>query len=82
MSQRDRFGHVVAMAITTWITVQALVNIAVTVRWAPVTGVPLPFMSIGGTSRVVMLTAVGVLIRIARNQRTVDRSSPAPTRRR
>ncbi len=79
---RDRFGHVVAMAITTWITVQALVNIAVTVRWAPVTGVPLPFMSIGGTSRVVMLTAVGVLIRIARNQRTVDRSWPAPTRRR
>lgn len=65
---KDRFGHMVAMGITAWITVQALINIAVTVRWAPVTGVPLPFISIGGTSRVVLLAAVGVLIRIARTQ--------------
>ncbi len=79
---RDRFGHLVAMAITTWIAMQALVNIAVTVRWAPVTGVPLPFISIGGTSRVVLLTAVGVLVRIARTQRGTERLVPAVSRRR
>jgi cell division protein FtsW len=78
---RDRYSQVVATAITSWITVQALINIAVTVRWAPVTGVPLPFISIGGTSRVVLLAAVGVLIRIARTPARVPVAAPASGRR-
>jgi cell division protein FtsW len=63
----DRFSQVLALGITTWITVQVLVNISVTLKWFPVTGVPLPFISIGGTARIITLTAVGVLLSISRS---------------
>jgi cell division protein FtsW len=63
----DRFGRLVAIGITTWITVQALVNIGGVVGLLPITGVPLPFMSFGGTALVTSLVAVGVLVGVARH---------------
>jgi cell division protein FtsW len=65
----DRFGMLVAAGITIWITLQALVNMGAVTAALPVTGVPLPLVSFGGTSLVICLTAMGVLTNIARQGR-------------
>lgn len=63
---RDRFGMLVATGITTWVAVQALLNIGGITRVIPLTGVPLPFMSSGGSALASLLLAVGVLVSISR----------------
>lgn len=63
----DRFARLVAIGITTWIVVQALINIGGVIGIVPETGIPLPFLSSGGSSLVVLLAAMGVLVRIARH---------------
>ena len=63
---RDPFVRIVAGGIIVWIVGQALLNIAVVLRLAPVLGVPLPFMSQGGTSLLSVLIACGVLLSFAR----------------
>ena len=65
----DRFGMLLAAGITIWITVQALVNMGAVTAALPVTGVPLPLVSFGGTSLVICLTAMGILTNIARQGR-------------
>lgn len=65
----DDFGHFVAIGITTWLLVQAFMNISVTLGLMPVTGVPLPFLSAGGSSLVVTMGAFGILLNIARQAR-------------
>lgn len=62
------YGQLVAGGITGWITLQALINMLVVFRWLPVIGVPLPFMSYGGSALLVTLMAVGMLINIARHE--------------
>ena len=61
----DRLGMVTATALTTWITFQALINMATVTDTLPVTGVPLPLISYGGSSVAATLAAVGVLLNIA-----------------
>jgi cell division protein FtsW len=61
----DRFGTLLAAGITIWIALQALVNIGAVIAALPITGVPLPLVSFGGTSLVVLLIAAGVLVNIA-----------------
>jgi cell division protein FtsW len=61
----DRFGTLVAAGITIWIAVQALINMGAASGVLPITGVPLPLVSFGGTSLVVSFAAMGVLINIA-----------------
>ncbi|MFT4051546.1 MAG: putative lipid II flippase FtsW [Microbacterium sp.] len=73
----DPFVRVVAGGITVWIVGQALLNIAVVLRLAPVLGVPLPFMSQGGTSLLSVLMACGVLLSFAR---TLPQHSLLPER--
>lgn len=63
---RDPFGKRLAAGITALVCGQAAVNIAAVVGLAPLTGIPLPFVSYGGSSLVVMLGAVGILLNIAR----------------
>jgi cell division protein FtsW len=60
--------RLVAVGITTWIAVEALLNIASVVGWWAVTGVPLPFFSYGGTALITELAAVGVLYNIAHDR--------------
>lgn len=64
---RDRFGRLVAIGITTWLGVQALVNIGGVTGVLPITGVPLPFVSYGGSALLTGLIGVGILVGIARH---------------
>jgi cell division protein FtsW len=63
---QDRFGMLVAAGITAWICGQAMINIAMVVGLLPVTGTPLPFISAGGSSLVVLMGATGLLANVAR----------------
>lgn len=61
----DRFGTLLGIGLITGITVQALFNISVVISILPAKGIPLPFISYGGSSVLVTLAAVGVLLSIA-----------------
>jgi cell division protein FtsW len=63
----DPFGRLVATGITSWITIQALMNFGVITSSVPFTGVPLPFISYGGTSLVITMAAMGILLNISRH---------------
>ena len=64
--------RLVAVGITTWIAVEALINISSVVGWWAVTGVPLPFFSYGGTALITELAAVGLLYNIAHDRSRTD----------
>ncbi len=66
-SARGWFGYLLAMGVTIWISVQALLNIAVVTSTIPFTGVPLPFMGYGGSSLVMTMAGVGVLLNVSRD---------------
>lgn len=63
---RDRFGRLVAIGITTWLVAQALVNVGGVTGILPITGVPLPFVSFGGSALLTEMIAVGILVGIVR----------------
>jgi cell division protein FtsW len=69
---RDPFGKRLAAGITTLVCGQAAVNLAAVLGIAPLTGIPLPFVSYGGSFLVVLLAAVGILLNIAVNERVVE----------
>ena len=62
----DRFGMLLASGITIWIAVQAIVNIGAVTAALPITGVPLPLVSFGGSSLVVTMVGIGMLANVAR----------------
>jgi cell division protein FtsW len=80
----DRFGSLLAVGITTWITSQAIINIGAVIGVLPVTGIPLPFISFGGSSLIITMAAFGILINIAAHERPPGairpRSAPGPGR--
>jgi cell division protein FtsW len=82
----DRFGTVLAVGATAWIVGQAILNLGAVVGVLPVTGVPLPFVSFGGTALVSTMVAAGVLVNVARQGASAtvpnaDRAAtPAATR--
>jgi cell division protein FtsW len=55
-----------AAGIVTWLAIQAIVNIGGVTSTLPITGLPLPFVSFGGSALLVEMAAVGILINIAR----------------
>jgi cell division protein FtsW len=65
----DRFGLLVAAGITTWVVAQAAVNIGGVVGLLPVSGVPLPFVSFGGSALVFTMLAAGILANVAKQAR-------------
>jgi cell division protein FtsW len=62
---RDPFGKRLAVGLTVLVCGQAIINVAAVMGMAPLTGIPLPFLSYGGSSLVVMLASVGILLNIA-----------------
>jgi len=73
----DRFGMLVASGITIWMAVQALVNMGAVTASLPITGVPLPLVSFGGSSLVICLVGMGILTNIASQGRFTGKK-PAP----
>ncbi|MHB8439086.1 MAG: putative lipid II flippase FtsW [Acidimicrobiales bacterium] len=78
----DRFGALLAVACTVWITSQAVINIGTVIGGLPVTGIPLPFISFGGSSLVVTMAAAGILMNIAAHERVPSVARPAARPRR
>jgi len=66
-SQPDPFARLVTAGVMVWLIGQALINIAVVLELLPVLGVPLPFMSVGGSALVSSLAAMGVVMAVNRN---------------
>jgi cell division protein FtsW len=66
----DPFGRLLAVGITTWLCVQAFVNIGAVIGVLPITGVPLPFISFGGSSLLATMAASGILLNVARSSGT------------
>lgn len=62
----DPFGKILAAGLTSWLGVQAVINLSATVALLPLTGVPLPFISYGGSALVANLAAVGILLNISK----------------
>jgi cell division protein FtsW len=66
--EKDPFTRFLAIGITCWIIAQAVINIGGVVDVLPVTGIPLPFISYGGSALVVAMAGAGILLGIARRQ--------------
>ncbi len=79
----DRFGALIAAGATMWVVGQAVINIGAVVGLLPVTGIPLPFVSFGGSALITTMLATGILVNVARHGRpTPARATrPAPARR-
>lgn len=87
---RDDFGSLLATGIVCWIAYQALINVGGITRTIPMTGIPMPFLSYGGSALAALLAAVGILLSISRHTDAppaVERQNeqtrrPRPARRR
>jgi cell division protein FtsW len=78
---KDPFGKLLAAGLTALVCGQAAVNLAAVLGIAPLTGIPLPFVSYGGSSLVVLLAGVGILLNIAVNGEVVRSRVPDRSRR-
>ena len=81
MKAPDDFGRLLALGITTMVVGQALVNLSVVLGLLPTKGIPLPFVSYGGSSLLGMLLATGVLLNISQHADRRDRRVSADVRR-
>jgi cell division protein FtsW len=77
----DRFGMLIAAGVTVWFGVQAFVNIGAVIGILPITGVPLPFVSYGGSSLVFSMVGAGLLLNVARQAQLPTSRRRPPTRR-
>ncbi len=75
------FAKITAAGIAVWIMAQSMVNVAVNMRLLPVIGVPLPFISVGGSALLANLIGVGVLLALARHEPAAQRQLRARSRR-
>jgi len=77
----DSFSRLLAVGITTWIVVQALINMGALLSIIPLTGVPLPFISLGSSSTVMLMFASGILLNISTHTQGENRESRSLRRR-
>jgi len=68
----DLFGSLIAAGVAIMIGAQVLINVAVVTNSIPNTGIPLPFISYGGTSLAITLVSVGLLLSVSRYTKDVD----------
>jgi cell division protein FtsW len=67
LKQTEMYYKLLAVGITTWVGVQALINLFAMVELIPLTGVPLPLISYGGSSTIFLMAALGILCNISKN---------------
>lgn len=67
LGARDEFGSLLATGIVCWISYQALINVGGITRAIPMTGIPMPFLSYGGSALAALLAAVGILLSVSRH---------------
>lgn len=65
---QDNFGKILSLGITCWLSFQAVINLSSMVALLPLTGVPLPFISYGGSAMIVNMTAIGILLNISKGR--------------
>jgi cell division protein FtsW len=75
----DRFGALLAAGVTVWVVGQAVINIGAVVGLLPVTGIPLPFVSFGGSALIMTMLATGILVNVARQARVPRHPSGSAT---
>ncbi|OGD56526.1 cell division protein FtsW [Candidatus Berkelbacteria bacterium RBG_13_40_8] len=63
----DNFSKFLSIGITSWILIQAFINLASMLNLVPMTGVPLPFISFGGSSLIILLAATGIMLNISKH---------------
>ena len=68
----ETFGRLIATGILTWLAAQTFVNVGMNIRLLPVTGVPLPFISYGGSSLIMILIAVGIIESIIMRHKKIE----------
>jgi len=66
---QDRFSKLMAIGISSWICIQAFVNIAAMISILPLTGIPLPFISYGGSHLIGEMVALGLLLNISKSSK-------------
>ena len=76
----DPFGSLLAAGVLAWLAFQLLLNVGGVTRSIPLTGIPLPFLSYGGSSLAMTLTAIGVLLSVSRYAALEDPKLAPPTR--
>ena len=64
----DPFGRLLALGISSWVAVQTIINLGAMVALIPLTGVPLPFISYGGSSFIILLSAMGIVTNISKER--------------
>ena len=75
----DRFGALLAIGLVAWVGAETLINVGAVVGLLPVTGIPLPFISFGGSSLVITMAAAGILVNVAKQGEAVGiRRAPRP----
>ncbi len=83
-SARDSFGALLCVGVTAWIFAQAVINMGAVIGVLPVTGIPLPFVSYGGSSLIFDMAAVGMMLNVSAastvRPRVMPRPEPAPAR--
>lgn len=72
---RDQFGGLLAVGVVAWLATETVINVGAVIGVLPVTGIPLPFISYGGSSLVITLAGAGILTNVARQER-----QPSPDR--
>jgi len=78
----DKFGQLLAVGVAVWIGSQAIVNIGAMLGLIPLTGIPLPFLSYGGTSLISILFTLGIVINISKYQKRRSEHAHTTFRRR
>lgn len=67
LGAETRYGQLLGLGIMMWVSTQALLNIAAMIGLVPLTGIPLPFLSYGGTSLVLLMVAAGIMVNLSRS---------------
>jgi cell division protein FtsW len=76
LNAQDDFGSLLATGIVCWIAFQALINVGGITRAIPMTGIPMPFLSYGGSALAALLAAVGILLSISRRATGPPKAAP------